>query len=273
MAKKEVFVALAMSFSKALAVVTSNGAGRLPPMGWNSYNAYGGAVTREKFVRTGEQFLSLGLKELGYEYVNVDEGWQSKIGRDNHTLQIMHDEDRFPGGMAATAQDIHALGLKMGIYSDSGTHTCGLSPGSLYYEEIDAATWAAWEMDYVKIDNCNVPDTWAQDLYNGCHPDYDHPWGSNGTCADRTRQAPPDFNWTMSSQAKRFKRMQDALVKQNRTILHSICNWGQAHVEEWGNSTGSVWRMTDDINGRSFLGAFIGDCRLLEYSQLTYRFS
>ncbi|KAG9252684.1 glycoside hydrolase superfamily [Emericellopsis atlantica] len=207
------------------------------------------ALTRDNFIRTAEQLIELGLSELGYEYVNMDEWWSAaEIGRDNKTLRLRHNEETFPGGLKSVADDVHELGLKIGIYADSGTYTCGKRSGSLYYEEIDAMTWDEWCMDYVKVDNCNIPETWAQDLWNGCHPDYDRPWGQNGTCADMTRQPPEWWNWKWSSQKVRHDRMRDALAKLNRTIVLSICNWGQAHVEQWGNETAVSWRMTDDID-------------------------
>jgi len=50
---------------------------------------------------------------------------------------------------------VHSLGLKFGIYEDLGTLTCGGYPGSLDHLEIDAKTFAAWGVDYVKFDGCN----------------------------------------------------------------------------------------------------------------------
>lgn len=41
--------------------------------------------------------------------------------------------------------------------------------------------------------------------------------------------------------------MRDALLAQNRTIEYSLCAWGHAHVERWGNGTGHSWRMWGDI--------------------------
>jgi alpha-galactosidase len=56
----------------------------------------------------------------------------------------------------------HARGLKLGIYSDSGSKTCAGRPGSYGYEEIDAKTWASWGIDYLKYDNCWVNDTMVE---------------------------------------------------------------------------------------------------------------
>lgn len=80
--------------------------------------------------------------------------------RDNVTQRIIPDTTKFPNGINHTAAAIHALGLKFGIYSDAGTETCGGYPGSFGYEQIDAETFAEWGVDYLKYDNCYVPDGW-----------------------------------------------------------------------------------------------------------------
>ena len=62
--------------------------------------------------------------------------------------------------MKSLGDYIHKKGLKFGIYSSAGNFTCEGRAGSLHYEEIDAQTWASWDVDYLKYDNCfngNVP--------------------------------------------------------------------------------------------------------------------
>lgn len=68
-------------------------------------------------------------------------------GRDNVTLQIIPDPDKFPDGISGLAEKVHALGLKLGIYSSAGTKTCAGYPASIGYESIDAATFASWGID------------------------------------------------------------------------------------------------------------------------------
>lgn len=85
-------------------------------------------------------------QDAGYEYVNVDDCWSVKSGR-NANGQIVPDPTKFPDGISGTADKIHAMGLKMGIYSSAGTETCAGYPASLGYEDIDAATFAAWGID------------------------------------------------------------------------------------------------------------------------------
>lgn len=75
-----------------------------------------------------------------------------KDGRDSATHQLVPNATRFPSGIKGVADAVHGLGLKLGIYSSAGTETCGKYPASIGYESLDAATWAAWGVDYLKYD-------------------------------------------------------------------------------------------------------------------------
>lgn len=163
------------------------------------------------------------------------------------TGKIIPDPVKFPNGIAGVASQIHALGLKVGIYSSAGTKTCAGYPASIGNEHLDAATFAEWGIDYLKYDNCYVPANWT-DEYVACVPDSsnDHDF-PNGTCTVTSQTAPAGYDWSTSNTAQRYKNMRDALLAQNRTILYSLCEWGQADVEQWGNATGNSWRMSGDI--------------------------
>ena len=105
-------------------------------------------------------FESHGLKELGYEYINLDDCWMlEERTADGHFIV---DSQNFPDGMKAIGDMLHGKDLKFGIYSSAGTMTCAGRAGSLYYEEIDAKDFASWGVDYLKYDNCynmSVPGT------------------------------------------------------------------------------------------------------------------
>lgn len=154
--------------------------------------------------------------------------------------------------MAFTFFFFRTITLK--IYSGAGETTCAGYPASLGHEEIDAETWAEWGIDYLKYDNCGVPTNWT-DQYTACVPD-----GSgnfpNGTCPDLTDAAPAGYDWTKSKTYTRYTSMRDALLEQNRTIFYSLCDWGNADVNTWGNETGNSWRMSGDISGISFFLLF-----------------
>lgn len=97
--------------------------------------------------------VDYGLKDLGYQYVILDDCWSNGRNASNNN-SLIWDTKKFPRGMAAVADDMHSLGLLFGMYSDAGKYTCGGYAGSLGYEEVDANTFASWGVDYLKYDNC-----------------------------------------------------------------------------------------------------------------------
>jgi alpha-galactosidase len=122
-------------------------------MGWNSWNKYQCNVNETVIVNVANAISSSGLKDLGYHYVNIDDCWALKQ-RDNTTQRIVPDPVKFPNGIKGVADKVHALGLKLGIYSDAGTNTCAGYPGSYGYEQIDAETFSEWGIDYLKVCVC-----------------------------------------------------------------------------------------------------------------------
>ena len=105
------------------------------------------------------------MKAAGYQYVNIDDCWsvQGAVRASDGSLQA--DPIRFPDGIAAVADYVHGLGLKLGIYGDRGTETCGHRAGSEGFEYQDAMTFAAWGVDYVKWDNCASKPELMQQQY------------------------------------------------------------------------------------------------------------
>ncbi len=104
---------------------------------------------------TADFFISSGLAAAGYSFVNSDDGW-SLGQRDNVTGRLMADPVKFPSGVSALAAYIHGKGLKFGIYTASSSVVCSGRPGSLFHEALDAATFAEWGVDFVKIDLCGA---------------------------------------------------------------------------------------------------------------------
>merc|ERR1719259_618543 len=91
--------------------------------------------------------------------------WDSKQRDSNNAL--VPDPDRFPNGVKPIADKLHDMGLKLGIYGDMGTHTCGGYPGSMGYEKIDADTFASWGVDMLKYDGCYSNETHTCGGYPG----------------------------------------------------------------------------------------------------------
>lgn len=129
------------------------GIARTPPMGWNSWNKYHCDVSEELIMRMADAMVSSGMKDVGYEYIVIDDCWQ--VDRDANG-EIVVDEERFPHGMKYLADYIHSKGLKFGIYSCAGTLTCQRRPGGRGHEYQDARTYARWGVDYLKYDWCNT---------------------------------------------------------------------------------------------------------------------
>jgi alpha-galactosidase len=133
-----------------------------PPMGWNSWNKFGCNVSEKLIRETADAMASNGMKDAGYQYVNIDDCWHG--ARDSLGF-IQPDPQRFPSGIKALADYVHSKGLKLGIYSDAGWKTCGGKPGSRGYEFQDAQQYARWGVDYLKYDWCNADSLKASGAY------------------------------------------------------------------------------------------------------------
>jgi alpha-galactosidase len=103
-----------------------------------------------------------GLKDAGYEYIVIDDGWQVARAEDG---SIVVDAKKFPSGIKALADYVHSRDFKFGLYSDAGATTCGGFPGSLGHEYQDARTYASWGVDYLKYDWCDSGNQSAPDSY------------------------------------------------------------------------------------------------------------
>ncbi len=90
-------------------------------MGWNSYNCFGERITQDLALRAAHAMIKLGLDQHGWTYINMDDGWQGwQRGGPHYALQP--DPERFTD-IKAMVDEIHALGLKAGIYSTPWTET------------------------------------------------------------------------------------------------------------------------------------------------------
>ncbi len=130
---------------------------KTPPMGWNSWNCFKADIDESKVKSIADAMVSSGMKDAGYQYIVIDDGWMTKTrDKDGH---IVVDPAKFPDGIKPLADYIHSLGLKFGIYSAPGCFTCLKLMGSLGSEQIDANDYASWGVDFLKYDHCNYPKT------------------------------------------------------------------------------------------------------------------
>jgi alpha-galactosidase len=202
----------------APAAALDNGVGRTPPMGWNTWNTFGCNINETLIRQMADAIVANGMRDLGYQYVVVDDCWFNPNRDPAGNLQ--GDPVRFPSGMRALGDYLHARGLKFGIYQVPVDRTCaqyfGAYPGatgSQGHEAADARQFAAWGVDYLK--------------YDWCSP-----------------------NGTINDQVTTFARMRDALAATGRPILYSI-NPNSIHektgpLRNWGD-VANIWRTTEDI--------------------------
>ncbi|KAM7056487.1 alpha-N-acetylgalactosaminidase isoform 3-T4 [Acridotheres tristis] len=157
-------LALALALALALpSVALENGLARTPPMGWMSWERFRcdvdcqadprNCISEQLFFEMADRLAEDGWRELGYEYINIDDCWSAK--QRDAAGQLAPDPKRFPSGIKALADYVHARGLKLGIYGDLGVFTCGGYPGTMLEDvKQDAQTFAAWGVDMLKLDGC-----------------------------------------------------------------------------------------------------------------------
>lgn len=186
--------------------------GLTPALGWNSWNAFGLSVNDAK-VRVAAQTMIDKLSAYGWNYVNIDDGWEAESRAASGEIVT---NQKFPD-MKATADFVHSLGLKMGIYSSPGPRTCGGYLGSWQHEEQDAKTYGGWGIDYLKYDWCSYSEVTAK-------------------------------NPNLDDMKKPYQVMRAALDKIPRDIMFSFCQYGMGDVWKWGAEVGgNSWRSTGDI--------------------------
>ena len=179
-----------------------------PPMGWNSWNHFHKNISDAIIRGVADAIASNGMKEAGYVYIVIDDGWQGERDAQGR----LHSNRQFPD-MRALADYVHSKGLKLGIYSSPGPQTCGRFEGSYLHEQQDAETFAAWGVDFLKYDWCS-----ASRVYRP------------------------------SESRAVFQKMGYALQAARRPVLFSLCQYGIEDVWLWGADVGaSTWRTTADI--------------------------
>jgi hypothetical protein len=193
-----------------------------PPMGWASWNSFAAKIDYNVIKAQADALVSSGLKDAGYQYVNIDEGWWQ--GTRDSAGNITADTKEWPGGMKAIADYIHSKGLKAGIYTDAGRDGCGYyfptgrpaAPGSGsegHYDQ-DFLQFSKWGFDFVKVDWCGGD--------------------AEGLDARGTYQAISDA-------------IARATAQTGRPMVLSVCNWGKQNPWTWAPGMSTMWRTSQDI--------------------------
>ncbi len=189
-----------------------------PLMGWSSWNTYRIHINEPLIRSQADAMVRLGLREVGYRYVNVDDGFFGY--RDKAGVLWTHPE-RFPKGLKGLVDYVHSQGLKAGIYSDAGANTCGsiwdadpngVGVGLYGYEKQDADLYFnQWGFDYIKIDYCGAGQQLELD------------------------------------ERQRYTEIADAIREVARKkVSINICRW--AYPGTWCADLAASWRISADIN-------------------------
>jgi len=202
-------------------------------MGWNSWNSFANIVNSQIIQQQAKTLAANGMKEAGYEYVVIDEGWW--LGERDTAGNIVVNAKQWPalqsgqkdGDMANIAAYIHSLGLKAGIYTDAGKDGCSMYPdsgpkylnsGSEGHFDQDFLQFSKWGFDYVKVDWCGG----AKEKLSGA-----------------------------VQYAQVARAIQKAEKTTGRKLYFSICEWGSQNPWFWAPGVGeiesTIWRTGGDI--------------------------
>jgi len=209
-------------------------------MGWMSWEVFrcevdcgphpDSCIDHSLYVQMADRIVDDGYLEAGYTQVSIDDCWENLAGRDpDHRL--IEDPARFPSGMKALGDYMHSKGVQFGTYSDEGTKTCGGYPGSKGYEGDDAKTFAAWGVDYLKLDGC----------YNDMQG-YVTGYPAMGAALQATgRNITYSCSWPAylgsNESGKPYQAMIDAGCNLWRNWDDIQCNWGSLSsiIDHWGD--------------------------------------
>ncbi|WP_183557156.1 glycoside hydrolase family 27 protein [Mucilaginibacter sp. SP1R1] len=195
-----------VAISKSKTEIAPGNLAPRPPMGWNTWNTFQTNINEPLLKGMVDAYVSSGMRDAGYQYFVLDDGWMTMERDQNGNL--VADPKKFPEGMKAFADYVHAKGLKFGIYNCAGNKTCAGYPGSRGHEYQDALLYASWGVDFLKYDWCNTDSLNAREAYI-----------------------------TMSQ----------ALKATGRPIIFSLCEWGNHQPWLWAKGVGQLYRTTGDI--------------------------
>lgn len=187
----------------------NNGLAMTPPMGWSSWDNYRTVVNEEDIRKAADAMATTGLKDAGYQYVDIDAGWF--FNTRDETGNMIADKTRFPNGMKTLADYIHSKGLKAGIYTDVGEKGCGQGGSSPAYYDRDAKLFAEWGYDLVKVDSCGAPKDTA-------------------------------------NMRSLYGKFSEAILGAPRKMVFSICSQGEGEPWLWGPQIGNYWRIGHDVD-------------------------
>jgi alpha-galactosidase len=217
--------------SKKFRIIVGETIALTPPLGWNSWNCWGSRVDADKVLRSARAMAGSGLTEHGWSYINIDDAWQGKREGRFHALQ---GNSKFPD-MKKLCEDIHRLGLKVGIYSTPWVTSYAVYPGGS--AEDPEGAWSKPTIE--KRGNMNkkvLP--WAIGKYSFATNDA-RQWADWGI--DYLK-----YDWNPNEEPE-TREMYDALRSSGRDIIFSLSNNTPFTNAPALSRIANCWRTTGDI--------------------------
>ena len=185
-----------------------NGLADVPFMGWSTWGQFQCNINEDLVLDMAQAIKKQKLDVVGYNVIAIDDCWQAPA-RVNGSL--VPDPAKFPRGMRYLADQLHAMGLQLGIYTDIGRQTCAGFPGSYDLWQKDTETFASWGVDAVKVDFCH------RARHELLHPE------------------------------QYYMLFGAALISSGRSMIYQVCNWGELKPWQWARDTGAnSWRVAND---------------------------
>ncbi len=224
--------------SRDLRIVAGDDIALTPPLGWNSWNCWGGSVSAAKVLASARAMVSTGLARHGWSYINIDDGWQGVRGGEDTAIQ---GNRKFPD-MKALADSVHALGLKIGIYS---TPWMGSYEGHIG----SSADHADGSYDWIQSGEANADDR-HRDYRNGRNRYWR--FGEYSFAANDARQWAKwgidylKYDWNPND-LPHVEEMENALRQSGRDLILSLSNSAPFGSASGLSALAQCWRTTGDI--------------------------
>ena len=91
--------------------------------GHSCRNYFANHINESVILDMADAMVSTGLAKAGCEYINIDAGYLTRPRDASNRLVV--NKQKFPSGIKHLADRIHAMGLKLGVYTDLGVGSCG----------------------------------------------------------------------------------------------------------------------------------------------------
>lgn len=230
------------SNTRELRIVVGDKIALTPPMGWNSWNCWGSTVSQEKVLSSARALVEQGMADYGWTYINIDDGWQGKRGGELNSIQ---PNEKF-SDMKALADQLHSMGLKLGIYSGPWVSTYAGHAGTHSDNPEGTYPWIeeGWCDENMRM---TLPDDprrfvrrrhWRHGEYSWAEADAKQ-WAEWGVDYLKYDWKPNDMYYT--------REMAEALKSCGRDIVYSISNSAPFSDAYTISSLAQCWRTTGDI--------------------------